>query len=270
MWDVTKPGFVQLFLQPGVLRDFQSFVGVGWEQFTLLGTVIQCPSKNNGNLFKVEWDADSLPSEWLRADMEGNHRNKAAIKQAVTSFANPKEPPSSVNYDYQPSLTTPLTNDNTNSVPNVLLGMNLPFSPQTQPRTVAPTPCSADRAQALANLRTAPSNMAASSIRSREEMRRHEHYWYIAQYLCTYKDPYAFVDRPFGSTTADDVPFSREHVCIKLTGVAMPCCAVCRLEWNWMQATMDKGDMCKYVSKCRKCNIQVHANFLEDSNRFIH
>jgi len=146
-----------LFLQPGVLRDFQSFVGAGWEQFTLLGTVIQCPSKNNGNLFKVEWDADSLPSEWLRADMEGNHRNKAAIKQAVTSFANPKEPPSSVNYDYQPSLTTPLTNDNTNSVPNVLLGMNLPFSPQTQPRTVAPTPCSADRAQALANLRTAPS-----------------------------------------------------------------------------------------------------------------
>ena len=113
-------------------------------------------------------------------------------------------------------------------------------------------------------------NMAASSIRSREEMRRHEHYWYIAQYLCTYKDPYAFVDRPFGSTTADDVPFSREHVCIKLTGVAMPRCAVCRLEWNWMQATMDKGDMCKYVSKCRKCNIQVHANFLEDSNRFIH
>jgi len=52
-----------LFLQPGVLRDFQSFVGAGWEQFTLLGTVIQCPSKNNGNLFKVEWDADSLPSE---------------------------------------------------------------------------------------------------------------------------------------------------------------------------------------------------------------
>jgi len=147
----------QLFLQPGVLRDFQSFVGVGWEQFTLLGTVIQCPSKNNGNLFKVEWDADSLPSEWLRTDIEGNHRNKAAIKQAVTSFANPKEPPSSVNYDYQPSLTTPLTNDNINSVPNVLLQMNLPFSPRTQPRTAAPTPCSADRAQALANLRTAPS-----------------------------------------------------------------------------------------------------------------
>jgi len=28
--------------------------------------------------------------------------------------------------------------------------------------------------------------------------------------------------------------------------------------------------MCKSVSKCRKCNIQVHANFIEDSKRFIH
>jgi len=153
-----------LFLQPDCLRDFQSFAGAGWEQSMLVGTVVQCPSKKNGYKFKVDWENDSIPSEWLCSEIEGTHRNKAFIKQAVVSFANPKQPPNNGRLDsVNMSLTTPSMHDNVDSVPNVLLHMNLPFSPRTQPRNNQPIPNSADRAQALANLRTAPSTDSMGS-----------------------------------------------------------------------------------------------------------
>ena len=143
-----------LFLQPECLSDFQSFAGAGWEQTMLVGTVVQCPSKKNGYKFKGDWENDSIPSEWLCREIEGTHWNKALIKQAVVTFANPKPAPNNGKLDsVNMFLTTPSIHDNVDSVPNVLLHMNLPFSPRTQPRNDLHIPNSADRAQALANLR---------------------------------------------------------------------------------------------------------------------